>query len=114
MIPDKLTSEQLDKLFEARAEPSYKTTGVLDSSIIMLLDSVDRKYLTQLITEHYYEPGDVLIREGDEGDVAYMIWSGHWTAEDFLVVTDILGPVVGVGVSIAVAVSLYRQIFRPR
>jgi signal transduction histidine kinase len=77
MIPDKLTSEQLDVLLEARTEPSYKTTGVLDSSIIMLLDSVDRKYLTQLITEHYYEPGEVLIQEGDEGDVAYLIWSGR-------------------------------------
>jgi hypothetical protein len=43
-----------------------------------------------------------------------MIWSGHLTAEDFLVAMDILGPVVGVGVGIAVIVSLYRRIVRSR
>ena len=46
------------------------------------------------------------------GLVAYLIWSGHLTAEDFLVAMDILGPVVGVGVAIAVIVSLYRRVFR--
>lgn len=48
------------------------------------------------------------------GLVIYVIWSGRLEADHVLRAMDFLGPVVGVGVAIAVLVSLYRQFIRSR
>jgi hypothetical protein len=48
------------------------------------------------------------------GTAAYMIWAGTLTGEDILKAMDILGPVIGVGVAIVIAVSLYQKTFRSR
>jgi hypothetical protein len=48
------------------------------------------------------------------GLVIYVIWSGRLSGDDVLNAMDYLGPVVGVGVAIAVIASLYRQFVRSR
>ena len=49
-------------------------------SILQDMDSYERSKLSDAIVEKWFEADEYVIKEGDEGDVFYMIMSGKATA----------------------------------
>jgi signal transduction histidine kinase len=80
MIPEVLSSQQLEYLKDAQTDLVMDSKEVLDSSFISLLDSIERKQLSQVISERRCAAGEVIMREGDIGDALYMIWAGRVVA----------------------------------
>ena len=52
--------------------------------ILKNMDSYERNKLSDSCKEKWYKPGEYVIKEGDEGDVLYLIMSGHAFAEKTL------------------------------
>ena len=46
-------------------------------SILKNMDSYERSKLSDALVEKWFEAGDYVIKEGDEGDIFYMIMSGE-------------------------------------
>lgn len=76
MASETLTLEELDRLIASQS-PTSDTAALSDSSLLRQLASVDRRLLTQLMTEQRYAPGEFVFREGDGGDATYLIQSGR-------------------------------------
>jgi signal transduction histidine kinase len=69
-----LSSDELARLQPDSIEP---LASAPDPSLLQLLASIERSQLDQLMSEHYYQPGTIICREGDEGNAMYLIWSGR-------------------------------------
>lgn len=72
-----LTREELSALTDA--QPTMLMASPSGLPLLNLLASLDRESLSQIMTEQHCQPGEVIFREGDSGDAAYLIWSG-WVA----------------------------------
>jgi signal transduction histidine kinase len=76
MSPQRLTPAELDHLL-ATPSPFQSSPTTSDPSLLRLLASVDRDALAQLITDHQYQPGEIIFEEGESGDSMYLIRAGR-------------------------------------
>ena len=76
MRSQQLTPEEFQNLLslEPITEDSFARSN---SSLLRLLSSIDRALLDEILTEHYYQAGDVVFWEGENGDALYLIHSGQ-------------------------------------
>ncbi len=72
-----LSSDELDRLLDMQPATAELFATSPDSYFLDLLASVDRELLDQLMEEVCYEQGEILFKEGDEGDAMYLIRSGR-------------------------------------
>jgi signal transduction histidine kinase len=77
MIPDRLSSEQLEKLLATPTDFIEDIRSAHEMPVLQVLTSLDSKQLNHLMSEVHCKPGEVLIREGESGEALYMIWSGR-------------------------------------
>ncbi|NKQ37194.1 MAG: cyclic nucleotide-binding domain-containing protein [Chloroflexi bacterium] len=77
MAVDKLSKEEFENLLAAQPEPVDPAATAAGTAFMELLSTVDRALLQEVMAELHYEPGDVILREGDMGDAMYLIWSGR-------------------------------------
>lgn len=77
MTVDKLSKEEFENLLAAQPEPVDPVATAAGTAFMELLSTVDRALLQEVMAEMHYEPGDVILREGDMGDAMYLIWSGR-------------------------------------
>lgn len=71
-----ITPEQLENLISAETRHIETLETTYSSPFLHLLVSADRGQLSQSLRELYFEPGEIVFREGDEGDTMYLVWSG--------------------------------------
>ena len=77
MTPERLTRQDLDRLLSTNSSAIESPDSELGPSFLHLLATAGRQLLSKLLTEHHYEPGQIIFREGDIGDTMYIIWSGR-------------------------------------
>ena len=77
MTVEKLSKEELDSILAGLPEVVDPSTESTDTSMMRLLTTVSREVLQELMEAVEFQPGDVVIREGEVGDCMYLIWSGR-------------------------------------
>ena len=77
MSIQKLSKQEFEIVNEAQPAPIDPSATAAGSTVVSLLSSLDRKVLDQVMIEHRYSPGEVVVHEGRYGDIAYLIWSGR-------------------------------------
>ena len=77
MASQKLTLQELDRLLNSTSASTESTDNGLGPSFLHLLATAGRQLLSKLLTEHHYEPGQIIFQEGEMGDTMYIIWSGR-------------------------------------
>ena len=77
MTPERLTQKDLDRLLNTNSSAIEAPDSELGPSFLHLLATAGRQLLSKLLTEHHYQPGHIIFREGDIGDTMYIIWSGR-------------------------------------
>lgn len=78
MTPQRLSTQEVDHLLEAYTDLGADlTTESSDPSLMRLLASIDRNTLSRLMTEHRYEPGEIIFYEGENGDAMCIIRAGR-------------------------------------
>ena len=77
MKPAKLSDQEFEIVNEAQPSPIDPSETAAGSTVVSLLSSLDRKMLDQVMIEHRFSPGEVVVHEGQYGDIAYLIWSGR-------------------------------------
>ena len=77
MDTQKLTDQEIEVIRAAQPTPIDPSETAAGSTVVSLLSSLDRKMLDQVMIEHRYTPGEVVVQEGHYGDIAYLIWSGR-------------------------------------
>lgn len=90
MATEMITPEQLESLLSAEASHDEAPETTYNSPFLHLLVSADRGQLTQSFRELYFEPGQIVFRDGDQGDSMYLIWSGKVA----IVKGDLASPVI--------------------
>lgn len=90
MADKMITPEQLENLLLAEANYEDVPETTYNSPFLHLLVSADRGQLTQSLRELYFEPGEIVFHDGDEGDTMYLIWSGKIA----IVKGDLASPVI--------------------
>ena len=73
----KLSEQEFEVIRAAQPSPIDPSETAASSTVVSLLSSLDRKMLDQVMIEHRYKPGEVVVFEGQHGDIAYLIWSGR-------------------------------------
>lgn len=73
----KLSEQEFAVINEAQPSPIDPSETAAGSTVVSLLSSLDRKVLDQVMIEHRFAAGDVVVHEGHYGDIAYLIWSGR-------------------------------------
>ena len=70
-----------------------------DTDCLSVLDEKTRHWLVsdEISTEHRFEPGAVIVREGEDGDSIFLIGAGSaeamlWAGEDRPIVLSVMGP----------------------
>ncbi len=77
MNTQKLSEQEFEVIRAAQPTPIDPSETAAGSTVVSLLSSLDRKMLDQVMIEHRYKPGEIVVFEGQHGDVAYLIWSGR-------------------------------------
>ncbi len=77
MNVQKLTKREFEVIRAAQPVPIDPSETAASSTVVSLLSSLDRKVLDKVMIEHRFRPGQVVVYEGQHGDVAYLIWSGR-------------------------------------
>jgi signal transduction histidine kinase len=77
MTLDTLTQQELERLWQIQAEIESSLPVSTDTTLLRILASLDRNVLNQLITEHAYRPGEIICREGENGDSLFLIRAGR-------------------------------------
>jgi|GEM_PF-241954 len=77
MASQKLTRQEFERLLNAETASTKRSGMELGPSFLHLLANAGRQLLSKLLTEHHYEPGDFIFKEGEIGDTIYIIWSGR-------------------------------------
>lgn len=90
MAAEMITPEQLENLLSAEANYEDVPETTYNSPFLHLLVSADRGQLTQSLRELYFDPGEIVFHDGDEGDTMYLIWSGKIA----IVKGDLASPVI--------------------
>ncbi|MCC6603139.1 MAG: cyclic nucleotide-binding domain-containing protein [Anaerolineae bacterium] len=77
MNRDMLTEQEFEVIRAAQPAPIDPSATAAGSTVVSLLSSLDRRVLDQVMIEHRYAAGEIVVREGQHGDIAYLIWSGR-------------------------------------
>ncbi|WP_420630417.1 ATP-binding protein [Candidatus Leptofilum sp.] len=77
MKTGKLSEAQFEIIQAAQPTPIDPTETAAGSTVVGLLSSLDRKVLDEVMIEHRFGPGEIVVHEGHYGDIAYLIWSGR-------------------------------------
>jgi signal transduction histidine kinase len=77
MNTQKLSDREFEVIRAAQPTPIDPSETAAGSTVVSLLSSLDRKVLDQVMIEHRYAPGEIVVHEGQSGNVAYLIWSGR-------------------------------------
>ncbi len=77
MNREMLTEQEFEVIRAAQPAPIDPSATAAGSTVVSLLSSLDRKVLDQVMIEHRYAAGEIVVREGQHGDIAYLIWSGR-------------------------------------
>jgi signal transduction histidine kinase len=77
MKTQKLSDGEFDIIRAAQPTPIDPSETAAGSTVVSLLSSLDRKVLDQVMSEHRFSPGEIVVYEGQYGDIAYLIWSGR-------------------------------------
>ena len=77
MKPEKLSRVQFEGILAAQPMPIDPSETAAGSTVVSLLSSLDRKLLDQVMIEHRYAAGEIVVHEGQHGDIAFLIWSGR-------------------------------------
>ena len=77
MNREMLSEQEFEVIRAAQPAPIDPSATAAGSTVVSLLSSLDRKVLDQVMIEHRYAAGELVVREGQYGDVAYLIWSGR-------------------------------------
>ncbi len=77
MSSEKLSRQKLENLLNASATTADIIDSGLGPSFLHLLATAGRQLLSKLLSEHHYQPGEIIFKEGDSGDTMYIIWSGR-------------------------------------
>lgn len=73
----RLSEQEFEVIRAAQPAPVDPSATAAGSTVVSLLSSLDRRQLDEVMIEHRYEPGEVVVQEGHYGDIAYLIWSGR-------------------------------------
>ncbi|MCP4420880.1 MAG: HAMP domain-containing histidine kinase [Chloroflexi bacterium] len=74
---EKLSDQEFEIISEAQPTPVDPSETAAGTTVVSLLSSLDRKMLDQVMNEHRYSARDIVVREGQYGDIAYLIWAGR-------------------------------------
>ena len=77
MLADKLSTIEFETILNEFPEGVDPATTATDTSFMRLLSTVNRDELDSVMVEETFEPGDIIMREGEMGDTMYLIWSGR-------------------------------------
>lgn len=77
MGSEQLTTAELEQLSNISSTSMEAADIGLGPSFLHLLATAGRQLLSKLLSEHHYQPGQVIFKEGDIGDTMYIIWSGR-------------------------------------
>ncbi|MCA9897227.1 MAG: cyclic nucleotide-binding domain-containing protein [Anaerolineales bacterium] len=77
MKPEKLSQAQFAVILAAQPTPIDPSETAAGSTVVSLLSSLDRKVLDQVMVEQRFSPGEIVVHEGQYGDIAFLIWSGR-------------------------------------
>jgi signal transduction histidine kinase len=77
MNREMLTEQEFEVIRAAQPAPIDPSATAAGSTVVSLLSSLDRKVLDQVMIEHRFAAGEIVVREGQHGDIAYLIWSGR-------------------------------------
>ena len=77
MPGEKLSPTQLGRLIPSPTESQPQNEAIQDLSLLQLLSSINRTTLSKGMVEQWYEPGEIIFEEGEQGDALYIIWSGQ-------------------------------------
>ncbi|WP_420644799.1 ATP-binding protein [Candidatus Leptofilum sp.] len=77
MKTGKLSEAQFEIIREAQPAPIDPSETAAGSTVVGLLSSLDRNMLDEVMIEHRFGPGEIVVYEGQYGDIAYLIWSGR-------------------------------------
>ena len=72
-----LTPVELKRLNDALPNEVDTPLTATDTPFFRQLVSTGRDLLAELLTEVRYEPGEIVVQEGDAGDAMFIIWSGR-------------------------------------
>lgn len=77
MVVEKLSEAEFESILAGFPEGIDPSTESTDTSMMRLLTTVSREVLQTLMEEVEFQPGDIVLREGEIGDCLYLIWSGR-------------------------------------
>ncbi len=77
MMTSRLSDQEFEIIRAAQPTPVDPSETAAGSTVVSLLSSLDRKVLDQVMLEHRFAPGEIVVYEGQHGDIAYLIWSGR-------------------------------------
>lgn len=77
MKPEKLSQAQFAVILAAQPTPIDPSETAAGSTVVSLLSSLDRNVLDQVMVEQRFSPGEIVVHEGQYGDIAFLIWSGR-------------------------------------
>ena len=77
MNREMLSEQEFEVIRAAQPAPIDPSATAAGSTVVSLLSSLDRKVLDQVMIEHRFAAGEIVVREGQHGDIAYLIWSGR-------------------------------------
>lgn len=72
MSSEKLSRQKLENLLNASATTADIIDSGLGPSFLHLLATAGRQLLSKLLSEHHYQPGEIIFKEGDSGDTMYI------------------------------------------
>lgn len=77
MSKQKFTSQELEHILSFQHEAEEEAYSGMESPLLRLLASVERGKLAPLLSERRCVSGETIVREGEQGDAFYLIWSGR-------------------------------------
>jgi len=72
---EKLNESELQTILAAHPPEDFEATP--DTLLLSHLSSIDRELRKDLMSEEHYLAGEVICREDENGDAAFLLWSGR-------------------------------------
>ncbi|HMQ53090.1 MAG TPA: cyclic nucleotide-binding domain-containing protein [Anaerolineae bacterium] len=72
-----LSAPELNRLLATRPANSAAFNDKLNSPFYRIIAATDRIVLSKFMIERQYQPGQIIFREGEQGDSMFILWSGR-------------------------------------